>query len=260
MSAGSFAFGSYSKYYDLLYRDKDYSSEIAFLISIFKRLNHPLDSILELGCGTGLHASLLAKEGYCVHGLDLSATMLEGAVARQKALPREIASRLEFSEGDVRHFDLNRTFDAVVSLFHVASYQNSNDDLLAMFSKVAKHLTVGGLFVFDYWYAPTVLTDRPTLRVKRMSSPETSVTRIAEPTMHAAESCVDVNYDIAVENRAEGTTERLQETHRMRYLSTVEVDLLARLTGFRVVESKEWLSGRPPGFDTWGVYSVLQKI
>lgn len=259
MKLGGGVFDNYSKYYDLLYRDKDYSGEIAFITQLLERYGAGMRDILELGCGTGLHASLLAEKGYVVHGVDLSASMLEAAATRQAGLPREVAGRLEFSPGDVRDYRAERIFDAVLSLFHVVSYQSTNDDLLAMFKNVAGHLRKGGVFVFDYWYTPAVYTHRPTVRVKRMSSPEISVTRIAEPTVYAADSLVDVVYDIAIQDLKTGNVERLRETHRMRHLSSTEIDLLARQCGLKVVESGGWLTGEAPSEDSWGVYSVLAK-
>jgi ubiquinone/menaquinone biosynthesis C-methylase UbiE len=54
-------FNEYSKYYDLIYSDKDYGSEVNYLDTLFE-LNTKPKNILEFGCGTGMHASILAKK------------------------------------------------------------------------------------------------------------------------------------------------------------------------------------------------------
>ncbi len=50
------AFGEYAKYYDLLYADKDYAAETAFVREIIRRLAPGARTLLELGCGSARHA------------------------------------------------------------------------------------------------------------------------------------------------------------------------------------------------------------
>lgn len=252
-------FGSYARYYDLLYRDKDYSAESQFVSRSIRKHAPRAKTLLELGSGTGMHACLLAQNSFKVHGIDRSEKMLDAAHARRRSLSNELQESVTFSAGDVRKFDLHQTYDAVISLFHVVSYQVTNDDLLSMFQSVASHLSQGGIFLFDYWFGPAVLTDRPTVRIKRLASDAVDVTRIAEPGLNARDSYVDVNYSVFVHDRTSGVTEQLRESHRMRYLFLGEIDLLARACGLEVVESGEWLTGKEPDAGTWSVYSILRK-
>ncbi len=251
-------FGNYARYYDLLYRDKDYAGEAQFVHNLLKNYAPSTKSILELGCGTGYHAMLLAKEGYQFHGVDLSAQMLQRATDRLSQLPKSLASRLEFSQGDIRTIRLNQQFDAVLSLFHVISYQTTNQDLLAAFATAKAHLKPGGVFIFDCWYGPAVLSDRPSVRLKRLEDELISVIRIADSLMYPNENLVDVNYQVFIKQKNTGVVEELQETHKMRYLFTPEIKLLFVESGFKYVESREWMTNREPGFDTWGVYFVAQ--
>ncbi|NEP55244.1 MAG: class I SAM-dependent methyltransferase, partial [Moorea sp. SIO3C2] len=139
-------FGNYARYYDLLYRDKDYVGEAQFIHRLIQTHAPQAQNILELGCGTGNHAVLLAKEGYQLDGVDMSQEMLVTANDRLSQLPSEIASRLQFTHGDIREVRLNQSFDVVLSLFHVISYQTTNEDLLAAFNTVKEHLKPGGIF------------------------------------------------------------------------------------------------------------------
>ncbi|MGO8176209.1 SAM-dependent methyltransferase, partial [Rhizobium ruizarguesonis] len=61
---------------------------------------------------------------------------------------------------------------------------------------VSNHLEDGGIFIFDFWYGPAVLWQRPSTRVKRLENDEISVVRVAESVVHDAENIVDVNYTI----------------------------------------------------------------
>lgn len=253
-------FGNYAHYYNLLYRDKDYVGEAKFIQQLIQTHAPEAKTVLELGCGTGSHALLLAKEGYKIHGVDRSQEMLNQAIAHQCQLPAELGERLQFTQGDMRQVELNQTFDVVLSLFHVMSYQTTNQDLLAAFATVKRHLKPGGVFIFDGWYGPTVLSDRPAVRVKRLEDEHIKVTRIAEPVLDPNTNCVDVNYQISIRNQQSEAVEELQETHRMRYLFQPEIGLLANSFDLRVIECREWMSNREPGFDTWGVYWVMGDL
>lgn len=253
-------FGAYSKYYDLLYQDKDYAAEIAFISRLLKEHAPTARSVLELGCGTGRHAAMLvAERKWNVHGVDRSEDMLQAAHERKRLLEPSIGERLRFSRGDARDFRVGEQYDAVLSLFHVVSYQSTNDDVLAMFRNVAAHIKPGGVFVFDYWYGPAVLTNRPAVRVKRIRAEGVDVTRLAEPVMHPNASLVDVNYQIFVRELPSEETSVLVETHRMRYFFLNEIELLLGQAGLRHMHSCEWLTGRAPGWDTWGVCSIAAK-
>ena len=185
--------------------------------------------------------------------------MLLAAFDRSLNLPHELRDRLSFSQGNARNCRIGREFDSVLSLFHVVSYQTTNEQLHAMFETAALHLKAGGVFIFDYWYGPTVLSERPSVRVKRIASKEIGVTRIAEPIILVTDSCVDVNYHVYIEDLVTHEVDQLHETHRMRYLFATEIKMLARTAGLEVMESCEWLSGRQPGLNTWGVCYVLRK-
>ena len=155
---------------------------------------------------------------------------------------------------------LGRTFDAVLSLFHVISYQTSNAALSAVFTRAAEHLNLGGLFVFDFWYSPAVYTQRPAVRVKRMADSQIEITRIAEPVIYPNDNRVDVNYTIFARDLVSGAVQISTETHPMRHLSLPEIDLLATVQGFERIGAEEFLSGKPAGEDTWGVCVTLRRI
>lgn len=249
-------FGNYARYYNLLYRDKDYPGEAQFIHQLLQTYAPNTQSVLELGCGTGTHALLLAKAGYTVHGVDLSDQMLKQASDRRSQLPQELASKLAFSQGDIRTIHLEQQFDAIISLFHVISYQTRNEDLQAAFSTAKAHLKPGGVFIFDCWYGPAVLSDRPTVRIKRLEDEAISITRIAEPVMYPNQNLVDVNYQVFIKDKNTGAIEELHETHRMRYLFKPEIDLLFVQFHLEPIESREWMSNCEPSFDSWGVYFV----
>jgi SAM-dependent methyltransferase len=249
-------FDGYARYYDLLYRDKDYAAEARHVHDIIRKHAPGARSILELGCGTATHAIHLAAKGYAIHGVDRSQKMLAAAANAIQKAGRETASLIRLTEGDIRQIRLNDQFDVVMALFHVISYLPTNDDLKAAFKTAQTHLQPGGIFLFDCWYGPAVLSNAPVVRVKRMEDDTTSVVRIAEPAMHPNENLVDVNYQVFIREKSRGQFEMVQESHRMRYLFKPEIEWLLADSGFKLVECFEWMTGRPPGSDTWGVCFV----
>lgn len=251
-------FDTYARYYDLLYRDKDYAGEAEYVAAQIRKQVPKAKRILELGCGTGAHAEHLARMGYTVHGVDMSEAMLARAEARKAALPPDVAARLSFGHVDVRTVRTGETYDAVISLFHVMSYQTTNEDLQAAFATAKAHLNSNGLFLFDCWYGPAVLTQRPEVRVKRLEDEEIKVTRIAEPEMHVNENVVDVNYTVFIEEKVTGQVEQIKETHRMRYLFLPEISRLLDTRELVMLEAREWLTDKPPGENSWGVLAITR--
>jgi SAM-dependent methyltransferase len=253
-------FDEYARYYNLLYLDKDYQAETDYVAGLIQRFNPKAHSILELGSGTGIHAALLAEKGFTVHGIERSTEMIAQSMALTQKNMSSGHDRLAFSQGDIRHIRLNRQFDAVISLFHVISYQTTNDDASAVFQMARKHLNPGGIFIFDVWYGPAVLTDRPSVRIKRMADDEIEVTRLAEPVMHPNENIVEVNYHVFVRDLRLDQVKELSETHAMRYFFKPEIELLSNQTGFRLIHTEEWLTGNPVGELTWGACFCIQPI
>lgn len=244
-------FGAYARYYNLLYQDKDYSGETDFIRTLIDRHQPDARTILNLGCGTGRHDHLLAENGYRVTGVDQSADMLAIAATMTHA-------NLDFVHGDIRTIRLGRTFDLVISLFHVLSYQTSNADLLAAIATARAHLKPGGIFIFDCWYGPAVLTDRPSVRSKRLEDETTVITRLAEPDLHPNDNRVDVHYRISARDKQSGDTVELRETHGMRYLFRPEIELMLATQGMNIREFATWMTGDEAGFDSWSVYFVVQ--
>ena len=251
-------FSNYARYYDLMYQDKDYAGEAQFIQRLIQTHAPATTTILELGCGTGNHAMLLAKEGYQVHGVDLSQEMLGYANERCARLSPALATKLQFSQGDLRQVRLDRQFDVVLSLFHVISYQTNNEDLLAAFETAKAHLVPGGILIFDVWYGPAVLSDPPMVRIKRLEDQSIQVTRIAEPVMEPNKNWVDVNYHIFIKDLISSKIDEVREVHTMRYLFRPELELLLDRLQMQIVESREWLTDRQPGLNTWGVYFIVR--
>ena len=168
--------GDYVSYYDLFYSDKDYAAEATFVGNLIRRYKTDAISVLELGCGSARHAVELARAGFSITGLDRSAAMIETAKNRIAHLDPSLRLKIKLMHGDATRGKSSGPFDAVVSLFHVVSYQTTNEDLTKFFRSARAALAPDGLFVFDFWYGPAVLTERPQVRVRRVATSDIQVT------------------------------------------------------------------------------------
>lgn len=247
-------FNNYAKYYDLLYKDKDYKKEVDYIDSLIKQHSSNKNlRILDIGCGTGIHANYLSEKGYHVTGIDFSKEMIEIAKKNKK-------KNTDFYLADAKFFEFDTKFDIILSLFHVVSYQSKNEDILKMFSHVSKHLTTEGLFIFDFWYGSAVLKEGPSVKIKRFENEEIKVVRIAEPDMHSAQNIVDVNYDIIIYNKKDKKIDFINEKHKMRYLFLPEIDNFINMSEMVILNYGEWFTNLKPSTATWGVYCVAKKV
>ncbi len=120
--------------------------EVGFILS---ELDPPTGGhILDMGCGTGRHAIELARRGYCVTGVDISAGML--AEARKAAQAAGLT--VEWVKADATQFQAAHLYDAAVCLCEGAfSLLGLDDDPiehdLAILRNVFAALKPGGGFL-----------------------------------------------------------------------------------------------------------------
>lgn len=248
-------FGDYALYYNLFYRDKPYEEESAFVLSLLEAYGTMPRTALDLGCGTGRHAQALARRGIAVTGVDMSETMV--SMGRRDLSAGDGLVDLEV--GDARSARLGTRFDAVVSLFHVLSYQLTEADCIAFMRTAAAHLDPGGLFLADFWYGPGVLRLRPEEREKILEEGDCLVERKATPTLDTTRDQVAVRYDIRLKLRASGRESAFSEEHRMRYWFLPELRHLAGEANLKPLADGAWLKTDAPTEGDWAAWMLFRK-
>jgi SAM-dependent methyltransferase len=252
-------FDHYAEYYDAMYPEKDYEAEVSYVETLIREHHHQETvSILDLGCGTGKHAVEFASRGHLVRGVDSSPEMVTLAEARKSALPDDVKKNVSFSVGDVQSVRLDTKYDVVLALFHVASYQTTNDAFCAFLETARYHLRPNGILVFDFWYGPAVLSLRPEVRVKRAETANRWIVRIAEPVAELADNCVVVKYEIIDCSKKTGVATRINEEHRMRFLFLPELRLFAEKVGIDILCIAEWMKDSGPADDSWSLCVVAR--
>ena len=90
-----------SKYYQILYKKRNYSEASLFINNILQKLKLQKNTFfLDLGCGTGRHAVYLNKQGFYVDGFDLSKKSIEKAKKHEN-------EKLKFYLQDMRDFKIH---------------------------------------------------------------------------------------------------------------------------------------------------------
>ena len=113
---------------------------------ILRMLNiAPPSKILDLCCGFGRHALVLAQQGYEVTGIDISRSFLD--YAEKQALEQGVFLKLERCDmRDVQHVE---EYDAIVNLFTAFGFFDSEEEDLKVLKGVARALKPDGQFVID---------------------------------------------------------------------------------------------------------------
>ncbi len=227
-------FGQYSAYYDLIYRDKNYQQEVAEFENILKThgIILPAD-VLELGCGTGGHAFVLARRGYLVTAVDRSSEMLK--IARNKL--SSAAAGIEFVQCEIQSLSLEKRFRAALSMFDVVSYQVEDVLIKDFLRTVGQHLHPGGVFYFDCWNGLAVEELGCQSRIVNFQSLDgRQMIRKANPSVNWQTKRVDVHIELFLkdENAAEELV--VSEHHLMRYFFPEELSRFLLAAGFKDVQ------------------------
>ena len=249
-------FERYANYYDIYYQHKDYGTEAAKVHELLTNRKKGVRNILEFGCGTGRHAIELAKLGYSVCGIDLSSIMIDCANSN---IPHSLREQLSFRQGDARFFQFDEQYDAVIALFHVMSYQVTNEDVQNVVLNATTHLKDGGLLIFDFWYGPAVLTLLPQERVHRHHFEHLEVSRTARPSVDTRNNLVEVEYTIHANDLLTGEKECTIETHQMRYFSIPEICHFLKIGNFTLLSDSESFTDQTLSPSTWSATVCAMK-
>ncbi len=120
----------------------DWPGEIDYYLEMAAKAHADGHAVLEVACGTGRVAIRLARTGFQIVGVDLSQAMLD--VAREGSAALDTA---RWVQGDMRSFDLGRTFGLVIIPGH--SFQNllTAADQFACLESIRRHLVPSGRLV-----------------------------------------------------------------------------------------------------------------
>ena len=247
------AFSEYSDFYDLYYADKDYAAEADFVLKLASRFGVKPQTLLDMGCGTGRHLEEFVKRGLKCDGFDLSAEMLS------QARKRLAGTGVNLSEGNLADFENGKEYDVIVSMFAVMGYLVDNSHLVAGLRTARKHLRKSGIFVFDGWFGPAVLSQKPEKRCHDYQDGQNTVAREVTPHLDPISQSVAVHYDVSVK-RDGRIVKRIQEDHTMRFMFVQEMALAMEMAGLELIHCCPFLEADGKlSIDTWNVAFVARR-
>ena len=136
----------YPIYYDLKYGwSRNYNLESSFLIKNSPETNFP--HFLEIGCGTGNHAHLIATSNIYVEGIDKNPFVLSEAKTKNKS-PFIKYFLINFINSD--DLDCLDSYDVIYSLFSVFQTFYNYKDLVAALSYCYNHLNSPGKLILEF--------------------------------------------------------------------------------------------------------------
>ncbi len=143
----------FAEIYEPIYRlrGKDWVAEAEVVVKLVQERSPEAGSLLDVACGTGAHLETFARLMDHVEGLELATPM---RVVAQRRLPG-----VTVHAGDMRNFDLGRTFDAVTCMFNSIGYVASVREMRAAIRAMARHLVPGGVLVIEPWWFPERFVD-----------------------------------------------------------------------------------------------------
>ncbi len=163
-----------TKYYHILYKNRDYEEARLFIDALVKQLSpKQTDRFLDLACGRGRHSVYLNEKGYNVLGADLS----EQSILFAKQSENET---LKFLVNDMRNEIEGYRFDIILNLFTSFGYFDEEAEDLKVIQSAYNMLNEGGIMVIDYLNVEQTIDNLVSFEIKKLEGLEFGITKFVE--------------------------------------------------------------------------------
>lgn len=213
--------------YDGLMADGAYRKRADYLVRCFEKSAIPVRSVLDLACGTGTIACLLAARGYDVIATDGSGEMLTQAMAKAAELDHPPL----FVHQTMPRLRLGQEVDAVISTLDSLNYLTREKDIRETFGRVHRWLKAGGQFIFDV-NTPYKFRSMDA----QMYTDETEESYCVWRTFFSEKTRLCTYQVDLFRLRSDGAWERDYEEHRERAWTEEELRTFLADAGFRDVK------------------------
>ncbi|HEX8645990.1 MAG TPA: methyltransferase domain-containing protein [Thermoleophilaceae bacterium] len=203
---------AFAELYDRITTHKDYAAEVDALARL---IGEPDGRILDVGCGTGTHAALLAERGYGITAIDQSQQMARRAAEKAPAVRVESGDVADLAEDG---------FAFAMSLFNVVNCLEDLDALVGFLEAIAARLAPGARLLVEAWNAVAVIAEPPTT-VERTYEGGT-IRRTVVPRPDFLHQRLELDYVI------DAPAGSFTVTHRLLLFTPLEVAFALARAGF----------------------------
>lgn len=246
------AYSEFANVYDIFMEDTPYEEWYKFIEVCVKEQGLDIQSVCELGCGTGQMTMLFAKSGCEVIGIDYSPEML--MVAQDRAFEEEVS--ILYLMQDMSEFEINREVDLVCSCCDSINYLLEEDEVKSTFERVEKHLALNGLFIFDM---NTPYKYKEVLGNQIFADQTDEAAYIWENFYDEEEEINEYEVSFFIKDE-EGKYERTVENHYQRAYSKEHICLLLEEAGLEVIHMYDNYSRENVNDKTQRITYVVRKI
>ena len=245
----------YSKYYDLVYKKKDYHFECKRIESFFK-YKEDVKQLLEIGCGTCSHSILLSKKGYNIIGIDNSNEMIN--VAKEKIEKKKINNiTLLHEEAENLNIITTKKFDALLLLFNVIGYIK---DLDLFLFKIKKNLKKNSLLIFDFWHEDAIEYEGPKKTIKKFKSKDLELQRDSFGKKIIKDRSIRIDIETSIFKRG-NFIEKFTELHLVKYFNLKILKKIIEKNNFELIKFEDFnQEDLSPQKKSWNAYCVAKFL
>lgn len=233
------AYETLAALYDSLMEETDYEQWADYMDRLLTANHCPGRRLLDLGCGTGNITIPLARRGYQITAVDLSAEMLAQAQAKSAALGVAVA----WQQQDMAALQLagQPVFDAVIATFDAFNYLTEPEELQDLLHQINGLLADGGILIFDV-QTPYKLAQYLGDNIFTLHRPD--VEYIWENHFDPEEQLceMDITFFIRQDN---GLYRRVRECHQERAYDLELLQMWLRFSDFEVLGVYRELTEQP---------------
>jgi len=247
--------GFFYKYYDVLYKDKDYKAETKMVVNLYRKYgNGKLGNILEIGSGTGNHTKELANLRTDLTAIDIDERMVKIAKSKFKNRRSNHLSILNTSVEELAAKD----FDLALALFNVVTYIEDDESLLKFMRGVYKRLERGGVFVFDCWNGVAAIADPPQKQTTRINYRDLRITSTWIPSNDFLRQRTMLTNEIVIKNGRR--VEKGGFTFNQTLWTPRQIRNALKKSGFELILNSPFMSPEREARDTdWKIMFVARK-
>jgi SAM-dependent methyltransferase len=215
-------YGERADLYDAIYHWKDYPGEAERVAALLSELGVDEGArVLEAACGTGSFLAPL-RDRYEVAGFDLNPAMLD--VARGK-LPG-----VDLFEADMRSFEVDEPYDALLCLFSSIGYLRDDADLRRTALRFAAAVRPGGAVILEPWIEREDFREG-TPYLQTYEDDDLKLARASVSRVRDDFAVVDMKWVVA---RRDRPVETFDEVHELRFVPAARTIAIFADAGIRL--------------------------